>query len=322
MTKLAFMKFYIGDWIKDTRALSLEARGAWIDLLCLMWDSPDRGRITLTIKKLSRYLGTDEQETASVIQELIESRVLDAEVTHDLRQERLDFSEGDSVTPLRSRYKNVTGMLQEVTLTSRRMLREEKRINNNRLRQQKYRENVKKSKSNAKVTGRFQILDSRSPIVPLKGDGARERKEEKDKSPKKPSKLELQAGQVIKAYNSSMNKGKRPITATPANLKAIGKLLKSDPEWGDKYLEAAPLFPKIDDSEWSCGRVSWPWSLRATTVDRVISGGYKLRGSNGSARPSPRQPPDWKPEKVEAAAPEKVKGILKGALANIGRISS
>ena len=39
------LQFYPGDWMKDPtlRSVSLAARGLWIDMLCLMHESPDRG---------------------------------------------------------------------------------------------------------------------------------------------------------------------------------------------------------------------------------------------------------------------------------------
>jgi hypothetical protein len=43
--KLPSMQFYPGDWLKDpaVRACSLAARGLWFEILCLMWESPERG---------------------------------------------------------------------------------------------------------------------------------------------------------------------------------------------------------------------------------------------------------------------------------------
>lgn len=43
--KLPHMPFYPRDWRGDAnlRRCSLEARGVWIELLCLMWDCSDRG---------------------------------------------------------------------------------------------------------------------------------------------------------------------------------------------------------------------------------------------------------------------------------------
>jgi hypothetical protein len=43
--KLPSFQFYPGDWMKDPalRSVSLEARGLWIDMLCLLFESGRRG---------------------------------------------------------------------------------------------------------------------------------------------------------------------------------------------------------------------------------------------------------------------------------------
>ena len=42
--KLPSFQFYPGDWMKDPglRSVSLEARGLWIDMLCLLFESGRR----------------------------------------------------------------------------------------------------------------------------------------------------------------------------------------------------------------------------------------------------------------------------------------
>lgn len=42
---LPAMPFYIGDWFKcpEVRALRPDHRGLWFDLICFMWQSPERG---------------------------------------------------------------------------------------------------------------------------------------------------------------------------------------------------------------------------------------------------------------------------------------
>ncbi len=48
-SKLPAFQFYPGDWLKDpaVRSLPLEARGLWIDLLCIMHESDRRGYLEL-----------------------------------------------------------------------------------------------------------------------------------------------------------------------------------------------------------------------------------------------------------------------------------
>lgn len=59
-----YMPFYIGDWKKapEIRALSLAARGLWVEMLFLMWESTERGYLTIngvpmTTEVLSRQVG-------------------------------------------------------------------------------------------------------------------------------------------------------------------------------------------------------------------------------------------------------------------------
>lgn len=59
-----YMPFYIGDWQKapEIQALSLAARGLWVQMLFLMWESTERGYLTIngvpmTVEILSRQVG-------------------------------------------------------------------------------------------------------------------------------------------------------------------------------------------------------------------------------------------------------------------------
>jgi hypothetical protein len=61
---LPAMPFYVGDWKKapEIRALSLAARGLWFEMLCLMWESTERGYLTInghpmTTEVLARQVG-------------------------------------------------------------------------------------------------------------------------------------------------------------------------------------------------------------------------------------------------------------------------
>lgn len=75
--------FYPGDWMKDTdlRAVSVAARGLWIDLLCLMWESDKRGYLVLssgkpaTTEQLARMTGNAPEVVAELVNELEECGV-------------------------------------------------------------------------------------------------------------------------------------------------------------------------------------------------------------------------------------------------------
>ena len=51
-----YFPLYPGDWLKcpEVRALSLEARMAWLEMLLLMWESTERGYLTLAGKPMDR----------------------------------------------------------------------------------------------------------------------------------------------------------------------------------------------------------------------------------------------------------------------------
>jgi len=114
MGKLPFMQFYPADWLRDTRILSLEARGAWIDLLCAMWEAPERGKLTWTKTQFENFIGysTDKEGATEIWNELMDSGVGDMKVTLD--------DNG-------------------VTLICRRIVKEEKERSQHVNRQQRYR---------------------------------------------------------------------------------------------------------------------------------------------------------------------------------------
>lgn len=72
--------FYTGDWMKDPelRSVSAEARGLWIDFLCLMWDSSDRGYLVAASGKpwsnehLARMTGVSEESVTASLSEMEE----------------------------------------------------------------------------------------------------------------------------------------------------------------------------------------------------------------------------------------------------------
>lgn len=110
MAKLPFMKWYPADWIKDTRHLSLQAKGAWADLINFMWvNESGRGQYSATPEALARTLGCSQETCKLVIDEL------------------------------RTVAEIVTTSDGNVTVMSRRIKREESIRENNRFRKQRNR---------------------------------------------------------------------------------------------------------------------------------------------------------------------------------------
>lgn len=132
MGKAPAFQFYPGDWMQDTRVLSLAAKGAWIDLLCAMWRSQTRGKLSLPWVGYARLIGASVEQTKAAIGELIDMQICDYD------------TDGNA---------DCNG---NVTLINRRMLREERERELTRCRVERHRNaDVKRDCngiSNAKVT--------------------------------------------------------------------------------------------------------------------------------------------------------------------------
>jgi len=76
MSKAPAFQFYVGDWIQDTRILTPASRGIWADLLCFMWRSDERGKVTGTYPQLARLLSASETEIREILHELSVTKLL------------------------------------------------------------------------------------------------------------------------------------------------------------------------------------------------------------------------------------------------------
>src|SRR3990167_9106892 len=110
MSHLPFMQFYPADWLQDTQVLSLEAQGAWIKILCAIHAASERGRKKSDTSTWKQFLGYPEDDRALyLIGALAEVADIDA---RDEVGNHCNLSEA-----------------VEITIESRRMLRDEaKRI--------------------------------------------------------------------------------------------------------------------------------------------------------------------------------------------------
>jgi uncharacterized protein YdaU (DUF1376 family) len=124
--KLPFIQFFPADYLRDTRALSLAAKGGWTDILCMLHGAQNRGTMTLPMIGWARVMGASVDQAEAVIAELGQMKT--AEV------ERL--GNGD------------------VTVTCRRMLRERITREQTRLRVERHRRNARTSaRCNGAETG-------------------------------------------------------------------------------------------------------------------------------------------------------------------------
>lgn len=134
--KLPFFQFYPSDYKRDTCALSLAAKGGWIDILCMLHGAQNRGTMTLPDVGWARLMGATVDQAAAVIDELAAMHV--AEV--------------------------IRGSNGEVTISSRRMLRDAITREQTRLRVLRHRSNAAcNANGNDKVTDKKSEVRSQKP---------------------------------------------------------------------------------------------------------------------------------------------------------------
>jgi hypothetical protein len=112
MGKLPFMKFFPSDYIKDTRCLSADEKGVWMDLICFSWDSPERGKLRGDYESFSRMTGVEIDPLKKIMSRLQQLGICEV----------------------------VTNGHTDVTVMSRRILRDEKEREYARLRKRHERE--------------------------------------------------------------------------------------------------------------------------------------------------------------------------------------
>lgn len=122
MGKIPAFQFYPADWLKDpgVQAATSATRGAWINLLCRMWESENRGTIEGTSDQIRKLAGCEPGEWMEIYKELVTLKIA-----------------------------NVTEANKIITLKNRRMSRDHNRNKLNKMRQERFRE---KRKSNAEIT--------------------------------------------------------------------------------------------------------------------------------------------------------------------------
>lgn len=165
MAKAPAFQFYPGDWRRDTQVqmADMKVRGVWFEMLCCMWDSPERGKLEGKVDSLVRLLGCPTDTLIDSLNEIYMLKIGQVSAVNG-NQENVTF-------PLRVTDGNVL-----VTIINRRMFREEKDRNNTRNRVQKFRERQEKRKCNGSVT-------------PPSSSSSSRKKERKKESPVEPSPL-------------------------------------------------------------------------------------------------------------------------------------
>ncbi len=126
MNKLPWMKFFPSDYMHDTRTLTLEEKGCWMDLICHMWLGDHQGTLKIGYTELARLWGLGSWELAKdMIWRFNNKGICDVEDVHQ---------DGD-----------LFHVNADVMVVSRRMKRESKSMEMNSLRVKRYR--VKRSRN-------------------------------------------------------------------------------------------------------------------------------------------------------------------------------
>jgi len=120
---MPYMEWYPTDYLADTRCVSLEARGAWADVLCEMHLAEHRGELAMPVAGYARLFGVSIAQAAVVLGELIEYGVASGAVSGE-----------ECNGPVTVRPQD------HVTLVCRRMVREEEGRAQGRFRVRKCRE--------------------------------------------------------------------------------------------------------------------------------------------------------------------------------------
>ncbi len=164
MGKMPAFQFYPGDWIQDTRMLTAATRGIWIDMLCAMWRSEVRGTISGTVEELSRLCACSQQEMMVAIKEL---------GLHNIA----DFVTCNA---------NVTDCNSIVTVSNRRMVRDEKERAATRKRVKRFRNGQCTDDGNANVTPSSSSSSSSSSSKIIKDTLSTRKTRRRGVSPKHP----------------------------------------------------------------------------------------------------------------------------------------
>jgi len=146
MGKNPAFQFYPNDWARDLEEHTLEIEGAWIRICCKLWWSDTRGKLTKTVLQWGRILRVSVEDTI---------RILNYIKNENIGKISCDFRECNDF----------------VTVISRRMERDEKDREMNRLRVKRFRE---KQECNAPVTEMkhpSSSSSSSSVITPLSPKG-------------------------------------------------------------------------------------------------------------------------------------------------------
>lgn len=250
MAKLFWMKFCPADYLLDTQPLSIGSRGIWMDLICMLWRAEPRGVLSYRVAQWTSLLRCTESEFVTALDEFT------------------TFTICDTVT-------NSNGF---VTLSSRRIVREENCRKSTRLRVAKHR--VTKV-GNAK-------LQNSNPVE-LELELESELKEEEEGREKQQLPPSVSVEEIRTRWNKihGVKQCKKIEGALADKIKRLIKL--HDQAWWES------LFTEIAKSKFLTGKIQakegkrpfladLDWATGPINLGKILAGNY----DDGSTQPNSR----------------------------------
>lgn len=144
MTKAPAFQFYPNDWLRDMMMHPSRIRGAWTTFMSLSWWEGNRGRMTKSADQWARAFGESVEDTLEII--------------NYIKNENIGEVLGE-----------VTNHNSQITLISRRMIRDDKDRKNNCERQRRFKDKHENNRpDNEKVTPPSSSSTSSSTSISLK----------------------------------------------------------------------------------------------------------------------------------------------------------
>jgi hypothetical protein len=188
MAKQPAFQFYPGDWFREPglKCVNLNVRGAWAELLMIMWDCDPQGEKETTLEGFSRLWRTSIPETAFIIDQLDKEKIAEVEYfDEDCKKIIQDFSKsfknlqgqnGDMSPKCPDNFPQLSlNCPSNITIINRRMARECSTREYERLKKKEQREK-KRCPGNVPSnvpSSRARLSSSSSsstPISPLKNN--------------------------------------------------------------------------------------------------------------------------------------------------------
>lgn len=248
MAKLPFMQFYPQDWLCDTRMCTDAEKAVLIDLICFMWNAPRRGVVAGHPQDVARMVGKEWTDFLVIVEGL-------------RRKGLLDMSQ------------NVTEGHNDVTLMSRRMVRDESERMASTFRKRDQRDREKKRDMSQNVTPDISevIKDLKERRV-LKTDSSKEKifvdPADNDAGPTPEHLMALWNERAFKTLpRASLLNTTRKVHAT-ARLREFPELTF----WQQviERVNASKLL-RGETGPWKC---TFDWILSPTNLTKIVEGNY------------------------------------------------